>query len=117
MAHARHHTFEQAALAPVVAHGEQGAVLAARVLEGAPLAFVDLVVVPVGAAIGRHEHGADEEVYVVVSGTGEMVVDGSRFGVGPGHVVVNRPGGTHELANTGAEPLRLVVVDVGLPEA
>ena len=43
-----------------------------------------------------------------------MTVDDRSFGVGPGDVIVNRPGGTHGLVNDGAGPLRLVVVDVAV---
>jgi quercetin dioxygenase-like cupin family protein len=110
----QHFSFARTRLAPSVAHDGRGTVEAARVLTGnAPgVGFVDLVVVPPGCSIGRHTHGADEEVYVVVDGTGEMVVDGTPLTVRPGDVVVNAPGGTHELANTSDAPLRLVVVDV-----
>ena len=53
-----------------------------------------------GADIGRHTHGPDnEELYVIVSGKGFMVLDGEEFEVGPGDVILNRPGGTHGLKN------------------
>ena len=112
------HTFDSAALVPTVAHGGQGEIAAARVIDrGANpgLVFVDLVVVPPETSIGLHTHGPDdEELYVVVDGHGEMEVDGEVVEVGPGSVVVNRPGGRHGLRNTGPEPVRLVVVDVGV---
>lgn len=75
--------------------------------------FVDLTVMPPGTSIGVHTHGpADEEIYVVVSGSGRMRLEGEEFAVGPGDVVVNGRRGTHGLVNTGAEDLRLVVVEV-----
>ncbi|KMO43567.1 hypothetical protein VQ03_07715 [Methylobacterium tarhaniae] len=75
--------------------------------------FIDLTVVPSGSDIGVHTHADDnEEIYVVVSGTATMMVDGRRIAVSAGDVVVNRPGGTHGLWNTGAEELRLVVIEV-----
>jgi mannose-6-phosphate isomerase-like protein (cupin superfamily) len=43
-----------------------------------------------------------------------MTVDGTPLVVRPGDVIVNRPGGTHGLRNTGVDPLRLVVVDVAV---
>jgi mannose-6-phosphate isomerase-like protein (cupin superfamily) len=102
----------------VVAHGGRGRIAAARVLQQPPYAgatFVDLVVVPPGGSIGLHTHDRDnEEIYVIVEGRGTMQVDGETFGVGPGDVVVNRPGGTHGLDNTGSAPLRLVVVEVAV---
>lgn len=111
----QHFSYARAALAPTVAHDGDGLVEAARVLDrrGAPGAeFLDLVVVPPGSSIGVHTHGDDEETYVVVDGEGRMHLDGEEFAVGAGDVVVNRPGGTHGLANTGPRPLRLVVLDV-----
>lgn len=68
---------------------------------------------PPGTSIGVHTHGpADEEIYVVVSGSGRMWLEGEEFAVGPGDVVVNRRRGTHGLVNTGEGELRLVVVEV-----
>ena len=43
-----------------------------------------------------------------------MHLDGREFAVGPGNVVVNRPGGQHGLENTGRAALRLFVVEVAL---
>jgi mannose-6-phosphate isomerase-like protein (cupin superfamily) len=111
----QHFTFADAPFQAVVAHGGEGRISSARVLAGRPgggAAFIDLVVVPPGCAIGVHTHGPDEETYVVVDGSAEMTVDGASIAVGPGDVVVNRAGGTHGLANPGPDPLRLVVVDV-----
>lgn len=115
---AQHYSFAAARLEPVVAHDGRGSIAAARVLtqDRPGVAFVDLVVVPPGAGIGTHTHDTgDEEVYVVISGQGTMLVDGQPLAVGAGDVVVNRRGGTHGLDNAGAEPLHLVVVDVALP--
>jgi mannose-6-phosphate isomerase-like protein (cupin superfamily) len=41
-----------------------------------------------------------------------MYLDGEEFEVEPGHVIVNRPGGTHGLKNIGNSELKLVVVEV-----
>jgi mannose-6-phosphate isomerase-like protein (cupin superfamily) len=41
-----------------------------------------------------------------------MLVDGVIHKVATGDVVVNRPGGSHGLENTGESPLRLVVIDI-----
>jgi quercetin dioxygenase-like cupin family protein len=106
--------FDGALLQPHRAHDGTGEVQAARVVERAegPLAFIDQVVLPRGTSVGRHTHGLDEELYVVVSGEGEAVVDGEARTVRPGDVVHNRVGGTHEVRNDGAQELRMVVIDV-----
>jgi mannose-6-phosphate isomerase-like protein (cupin superfamily) len=111
----QHFRFADAPLVGQVAHEGRGEVLAARMLErrgAAGADFLDLVVVPPGAGVGVHTHGDDEETYVIIDGEGTMHLDGAEFAVGPGDVVVNKPGGTHGLDNTGAGPLRLVVLDV-----
>lgn len=115
---ARHFSFRSVALTESVAHGGRGTVLAARVLERAAdcgLAYLDLVTVPVGSTIGVHTHGAaDEEIYVVIRGSGQMSLERDEFAVGPGDVITNPPGGTHGLVNTGAVPLTLVVLDLAV---
>ena len=49
---------------------------------------------------------------VPLEGKGMMYLDGEEFEVEPGHVIVNRPGGTHGLKNLGNSELKLVVVEV-----
>lgn len=56
-----------------------------------------------------HRHRC-EEVYYVVSGTGELESDGERHPLAPGCAALNRPGVLHRVHNTGAGPLELVVV-------
>jgi mannose-6-phosphate isomerase-like protein (cupin superfamily) len=109
-------SFKGSHLKRVVAHEGVGLIATERVLSGPPATacdFVDLTVVFPGSTIGVHTHGPhDEEFYVIISGSGEMHLDGRNFPVGPGDVIRNRPGGTHGLRNTGAEEIRLVVVQV-----
>ena len=101
-----------------VAHDGIGTISFARIVERAPnpsLRFVDLSVIPPGHSVGTHTHGEDdEEIYVIVAGHGEVEVDGRSYAVAPGTVIINRPGGTHGLVNTGNEDLAMVVVDVGV---
>lgn len=111
----RHFHFGGVNLAPTIAHNGVGEVLSRRVLEADATAcnFIDLTVVPPGCSIGTHTHGRDtEEIYAVISGRGRMLVDGDQFEVGPGHVVLNRPEGTHGLTNIGDEPIELVVLEI-----
>ena len=74
--------------------------------------FIDLTEIPPGSSVGVHTHADDEEVYVIISGRGRMMLDGETFEVGPGDVIRNVPRGTHGLANAGNEPLTMVVLDV-----
>jgi mannose-6-phosphate isomerase-like protein (cupin superfamily) len=121
----QHFCFEALAYEQVIAHNGTLSILFKRVAErarGSACNFIDFSIVPPGADIGLHTHATDnEEIYIVVSGRGVMHLDGEEFEVGPGHVIVNRPGGTHALKNAGGAELRLVVVEVptrnGPPEA
>jgi mannose-6-phosphate isomerase-like protein (cupin superfamily) len=114
--HRRHYRFDDTEFQTTVAHAGEGRIRTCRV-EARPeigaANFLDLTVVSPGASIGVHTHGpADEEIYVVVSGTGLMRLERDEFLVGPGDVVVNNRRGTHGLVNTGEAELRLVVVEV-----
>ena len=111
-------SFDEAVFRTAVAHGGRDTIRFARAtgdVPGSACNFIDLCIVPAGSSIGVHTHGPDdEEIYVVVEGRGRMTVDDRSFDVGPGDVIVNRPGGTHGLVNDGADPLRLIVVDVAV---
>jgi mannose-6-phosphate isomerase-like protein (cupin superfamily) len=112
---ARKYAFEDCAFERVRAHGGAREISFARVVTRArgSIRFIDLSVLGPGADIGCHTHDVDnEELYVVVSGKGLMTLDGQEFDVGPGDVILNRPGGTHGLRNTGEEDLRIVVIEV-----
>ena len=66
-----------------------------------------------GSAIGYHPHtgeSADEEVYYVVEGEGEMTLDGIHRTVGPGDAVLVRPGSSHGLEPAGPEGVTVVIV-------
>lgn len=113
-------SFRFANLATMVAHQGIGMIKTARVLEkgrGTNCNFIDLAIIPAGSTIGLHTHAkTDEEIYVVVSGTGLMQVDEQYFQVSQGDVIVNKPGGTHGLINLGHKDLVLVVIDVPVSE-
>jgi quercetin dioxygenase-like cupin family protein len=73
-----------------------------------------------GANAGRHTHPGDEITYVM-SGEGELLVDGQpplKFKAGDGFVV--KAGSKHDARNTGTVPLKLAaiyVVEKGQPLA
>ena len=58
-----------------------------------------------GSSIGEHTHPATEELYLILEGQGQAVLDGERFPVGPGDLYVCKAGHSHGLFNEGKGPL------------
>jgi len=72
---------------------------------------ISWLTLPPGASIGYHPHAANEDAYIIVSGTGIFKdADGKDYPVGPGDVTIVRKGGSHGLSNSGSVPL--VFLDV-----
>ncbi|TWP38852.1 cupin domain-containing protein [Leekyejoonella antrihumi] len=69
---------------------------------------------PPGAGEGRHTHDPDEqpldELYLVLAGTGRMHVDDEIHDLSAGDSVLATAGTSHDLANTGPDLLRVLVV-------
>jgi mannose-6-phosphate isomerase-like protein (cupin superfamily) len=61
-----------------------------------------------GSGIGYHEQKEDE-IYYVLSGHGNMTIDGKPFDVGPGDAILTRPGSSHGLKQVGAEDLVIMI--------
>jgi mannose-6-phosphate isomerase-like protein (cupin superfamily) len=106
-------------LAPTRAHGGEGLIKFARIVDRAALAgecnFIDLAELPAGTSVGTHTHASnEEEFYLILSGTGEMTRNGEVFQVHPGDLIRNPPGGTHSLRNTGAQPLKIFVFELAV---
>jgi mannose-6-phosphate isomerase-like protein (cupin superfamily) len=61
-----------------------------------------------GSSIGYHLQ-KDDEIYYVLSGRGEMTIDGKTFSVGAGDAILTRPGSSHGLKQTGADDLVIMI--------
>lgn len=61
-----------------------------------------------GASIGYHEQREDE-IYYVLSGHGELVLDSTRYIVGPGTAILTRPGSSHGIRQVGTVDLVLLI--------
>ena len=72
-------------------------------------ALLQVVVVPPRSHIPPHSHRTSIEVYVVVRGTCELVVNGAHHEMRPGDILLMEPGDVHELTNRGEEPFELLV--------
>ena len=57
-----------------------------------------------------HRHEGQEEVYMFVEGTGEMMLDDDRFPVKAGDMVLIEDGVFHRVYNTSENPLYFVCV-------
>ncbi len=60
-----------------------------------------------GGQVPWHDH-AQEEVYFVLEGDGEICVGGERQTITGGQAVYIPPDTHHQLTNTGAQPLRMI---------
>lgn len=103
------------------AHGGEGLIRFARVVDRSGLIggcnFIDLAELPPGTSIGLHAHaGSEEELYLILTGTGEMTRNGEVFAVQEGDLIRNPPGGIHSLRNTGAGPLKIFVFELEVPQ-
>jgi quercetin dioxygenase-like cupin family protein len=65
------------------------------------------VVLAPGRSVGQHSTESNEEVVIVFAGTGELrFVGRPPIALRAGAVAYNPPRTTHDVVNTGAEPLR-----------
>lgn len=75
--------------------------------DGFKLAFRKRILHP-GSSIGYHLQKEDE-VYYVLSGKGEMTMNGKTFMVEPGDGILTRPGSLHGLKPVGNEDLVIII--------
>lgn len=110
---------DQVPLSDLCAHGGEGLIRFNRLAESFQLDgscnFIDLAELPPGVSIGRHRHKqTEEEFYLVLSGEGTMYRNGDEFAVSSGDLIRNPPGGEHGLVNSGNNPLRIFVFELGV---
>ncbi|MFL6216637.1 MAG: cupin domain-containing protein [Blastocatellia bacterium] len=67
-------------------------------------------ILPPGHAVTPHHHRQIEEIYYIVEGRGVMTVGNEQQEVAAGDAVYVPRGQRHTLANTGAEPIKLLLV-------
>ena len=91
-------------------HGSEIRPLMDRTTSGIELCSLAEEVLPAGASVGRHHHLETEEVYYLLEGRGRMTVGAETREVAAGDAVFIPRGQVHTLENTGAEPLRLLLV-------
>lgn len=75
--------------------------------DGLKMVFRKRVLHP-GSAIGYHLQKEDE-IYYIISGTGEMQMNGKSFLVKAGDAILTRPGSSHGLKQTGKDDLVIII--------
>lgn len=97
-------------------HGGYGEVLGRSIFEkndfDTKLRFIHYTEILPESSIGYHEHGNNEEIYVVLKGNGRLTVNGVSRDVTSGDILVNKPFWSHGLENTGEENLCILVFEV-----
>jgi uncharacterized cupin superfamily protein len=81
---------------------------------GARMLGYNITAVPPGKrAFPLHNHHANEEMFFIVKGSGELRVGAERYPLREGDFIANPPGGpdtAHQIINTGKEELRYLAV-------
>ena len=65
---------------------------------------------PPGASIGVHQHDGEDEVYIVLKGSGLLDDGKTRTWVGEGDAILTGKGASHAVKNDGTEPLEMIAV-------
>lgn len=68
--------------------------------------------IPAHEDIGEEMHEHVEQILYVQSGSGKVAIDTKESEVGTGDIVIVSPGATHNVINTGTNPLIIATVYV-----
>lgn len=109
--------FDRKALRPTPnLHGGKGTVSYARKIGPSFFrtnwAYVDHLLVPPGASVGKHLHNGVEEFYYVMDGNGEITLNEETAQVKAGEAIPLRAREAHGLANKGSGPLEVIIIGV-----
>ena len=76
----------------------------------APIRFLNYTILPKGATFGAHKHGNDNELYIILEGSGHYTCNGETVPCKAGDVLLNPPYGTHAIANDSDEDVEMRVL-------
>jgi len=99
-------------------HGGQGTIEIQKMFPredlGGAWDFALRVIMSPNSSMGLHEHGEDEEMYIILNGEGLMTIEGEDKRVGKGDMILNKPHGTHGLLNDSNQELELLIIQASL---
>ena len=75
------------------------------------LNFMHELILEPGARIGEHTHNGSEEIYFIVEGLGEIVIDGISYPVKEGDAILTKNKSSHSFKVTGEKPVKMFVVE------
>ncbi len=94
------------------AHGETIYETVGRAAGGTATHSLAQIVLPPGCASLKHYHPEAEETYHILSGSGDLEIDGKHVTVQPGDSILIEPGETHRIANHGDSDLVFLAICV-----
>lgn len=65
---------------------------------------------PPNASIGLHEHVNEDEVYIIIGGSGILTEGSTETGVTAGDAILTGNGASHSIRNNGNEDLVIIAV-------
>lgn len=77
---------------------------------GAKVRLAARLLIPPGASIGTHQHTGEDEIYIVLKGTGSLDDGKTVTPVAQGDAILTGRGESHAIANTGATDLEMIAV-------
>ena len=97
-------------------HGGQGTAMYRRALDPSVFltnwSYVDHLVLPPGASEGLHRHTGIEEVYYVISGSGDATVGSDTTPIRKGDAVPLQLNDPHAFRNTGKDDLEFMILGI-----
>ncbi|MGI6686732.1 MAG: cupin domain-containing protein [Bacillota bacterium] len=73
-------------------------------------------ILPPGSTIGYHQHSGEFEVYYILKGKGQLILNGNVIELNPGDMTCCGDGDSHGLENVGEGNLEYIAVILIIPE-
>jgi mannose-6-phosphate isomerase-like protein (cupin superfamily) len=76
--------------------------------------FIDRQIIPPNSTVGYHKHGNNEEMYIILEGSGTMTIDNQEVKIKKGDMIKNKPYGEHGLINDSDSDIELLIIQFSL---